>query len=213
MGPDTSGSDSWVPKAAPKPAAVEPEMPEPPKEPMQVASIPKSRPVDNSVDNLLKMAEEGKGEMPHESDHWVPQKTALPNPEAALNKEIARAREEEKKQAVAVKPAPPVRHDVNNPEEGVLPVSSFEKFSGPLYGRHREYERRFYPGKRANAKVPHDFYVDEVDRKKEIHNIYYYQHLKGKAPRLVAVERHDRVSFMGNYDIEKEDKGKISEIN
>jgi len=107
----------------------------------------------------------------------------------------------------------PERRDVNNPEERVLPVSSFEKFSGPLYGRHREYERRFYPGKKPKAKVPHDFYVDEVDRKKEIHNIYYYQHLKGKAPKLVAVERHDKVSFMGNYDIDKEDKGKISEYN
>src|SRR5205807_1983345 len=139
-GPDTSASDSWVPKATPKPAVVEPEMPEPPKESMKVASLPKSRPVDNSVDNLLKMAEQGKGEMPHESDHWVPRKTAMPSPEVDLNKEIARVREQERQQAAATKPKVQIRHDVNNPEEGVLPVSSFEKFSWPLYGRHREYE-------------------------------------------------------------------------
>jgi hypothetical protein len=83
-----------------------------------------------------------------------------------------------------------------------------------MYGRHREYERRFYPGRKSKSKAPeHDFYVDEVDRKKEIHNVYYYTHQKGKAPRLVAVERHDKVSFMGNYDIDKEDKGKISTYN
>ena len=107
-----------------------------------------------------------------------------------------------------------VRSDVNNPEEGVLPVSTFEKFSGPMYGRHREYERRFYPGKKSKkSSMDYDFYVEEIDRKKEIHNVYFYKHQKGKAPKLVAVERHDRVSFLGNYDIEKEDKGKISSYN
>jgi len=102
----------------------------------------------------------------------------------------------------------------NNPEEGVLPVSSFEKFSGPMYGRHREYERHFVPGRISSPKHPTmNFYVDEVDRKKEIHNIYFYAHQKGKGPRWVAVERHAKVSFRGNYDIEKEDSGKISTYN
>src|SRR5262249_23288963 len=127
-----------------------------------------------------------------------------------LNKELARIQKQEKEQA-APKPAPKIRHDVNNPEEGVLPVSSFEKFSGPMYGRHREYERRFFPGKSSKPGAPtHDFYVEEVDRKKEIHNVYFYKHEKGKAPKLVGVERHEKVSFLGNYDIDKEDKGKIS---
>ncbi len=212
-GPDTSGSDAWVPKAVPKAVVADVPAQEAAKESMKVAMVPRSAPVDNSVDNLLKMANEGKGEMPRESDTWVPKKTATPKPDVDLNKELLRVRAEEKKNA-APKPKVQVRHDINNPEEGVLPVSSFEKFSGPMYGRHREYERRFYPGKKQKSKVPdHDFYVDEVDRKKEIHNVYYYQHQKGKAPRLVAVERHDKVSFMGNYDIEKEDKGKVSSYN
>lgn len=102
-----------------------------------------------------------------------------------------------------------VKRDVNNPEEGVLPVNQFEKFSGPRYGRHREYERRFFVGKRPNGKLKnYDFYVDEVDRKKEIHNVYYYKRDKS-IPKLVAVERHERVTFLSNYDVDTEDKGKI----
>jgi hypothetical protein len=130
-----------------------------------------------------------------------------------LNKEIQRVRAEERRRAVPEKKAP-IKRDVNNPEEGVLPVSSFEKFSGSMYGRHREYERRFYPGKLKKSSAPqHDFYVDEVDRKKEFHNIYFYQYQKGKPPRLVAVQRHEKVSFRSNYDIDKEDKGKLSTYN
>jgi hypothetical protein len=213
-GPDTSESDKWAPKATPKQTAREPEVPEAAQEPVKVAMVPKSGPVDNSVDNLLKMANAGKEEAPRDSDTWVPKKTAAVNPEAEINKELARVQAEERKQEAPKPKVQPIRQDVNNPEEGVLPVSSFEKFSGPMYGRHREYERRFYPGKKSKSKAPvHDFYVDEVDRKKEIHNIYYYTHQKGKAPRLVAVERHDKVSFMGNYDIDKEDSGKISTYN
>jgi hypothetical protein len=205
MGPDTTASDAWVPKP-------EPVRKEPPPEaatPVKVAmAVPP--PVDNSVEALLKMSSEGKTQIPAGGDTWVPRKTVAPKPEVDLDKEVTRIRAQEKLKEVK-KPEVKVRRDVNNPEEGVLPVSSFEKFSGPMYGRHREYERRFYAGKKARTKAPsHDFYVDEVDRKKEIHNVYYYVHLKGKAPKLVAVERHSRVSFLGNYDIEKEDKGKIS---
>jgi len=212
-GPDNSGGDSWVPKSTPKTAVVDLDTPPPPEEPVKVASLPKSRPVDNSVDNMLKMANEGKEAMPGDGDKWVPQKTSLPAPDMDLNSEISRVRQQEKKQAAVVKAQPQIRRDVNNPEEGVLPVSSFEKFSGPMYGRHREYERHFNPGKRPSVSVLHDFYVDEVDRKKEVHNIYYYQHLKGKVPKLVAVERHEKVSFRSNYDIEKEDTGSISQYN
>ena len=206
-GPDTTEGDKWVPKAVAKPVVAEPEVPQ---EPVKVAMVPKAAPVDNSIENMLKMAGQEKSEMPHESDTWVPKKMAAPKADVDLNKELARIRQEEKRKA-APKPVVTMRRDVNNPEEGVLPVSSFEKFSGPLYGRHREYERRFFPGKKAKVKAPdHDFYVEEIDRKKEIHNVYFYQHLKGKAPKLVAVERHEKVSFLGNYDIEKEDKGKIT---
>ena len=209
-GPDTSEGDAWVPKKTPKPVV---ESVKPPQEPVQVAMIPKPAPVDNSVENILKIANEKGAKESHESDTWVPQKTQKPNLEVDIDREVQRIRAQENKQAAERKTAR-IKRDVNNPEEGVLPVSSFEKFSGSMYGRHREYERRFVPGKNKLAKVPdHDFYVDEIDRKKEIHNIYYYVHQKGRGPRLIAVERHEKVTFLGNYDIEKEDSGKISIYN
>jgi hypothetical protein len=209
-GPDTSEGDSWVPKKTPKPevvASAEPADTE--QEPVRVAMAARPAPVDNSVDNLLRIAGQGSG-VPHESDTWVPSKTRSVNAEADIDREVAQVRAQEKQQAVVHKVVK-IKQDINNPEEGVLPVSTFEKFSGPMYGRHREYERRFFPGKKAHAKVPdYNFYVDEVDRKKEIHNVYFYVHQKGKGPRLVAVERHVKVSFLGNYDIDKEDKGKLT---
>jgi hypothetical protein len=209
-GPDTSASDSWTPKPVPKPVVTEQAESER-QEPVKVAMLPKQAPMDNSVENLLKISDQSKSMMPHESEAWVPKKAPpVVHSEVDLNKELTRIQQQEKMKA-ATKEAPRIKSDVNNPEEGVLPVSSFEKFSGPMYGRHREYERRFVAGKQKSAKVPeHDFYVDEVDRKKEIHNVYFYVHQKGKAPKLVAVERHDQVTFLGNYDIEKENKGKIS---
>jgi len=214
-GPDTSEGDTWVPKAAPKPVVSEPVEPPTPQEPMKVAMAPEPvTPVDNSVENLLKIANERVPAAPRESDAWVPQKTSMTKPEVDIDREVARIRARESQEAAAKRNTVGIKRDINNPEEGVLPVSSFEKFSGPMYGRHREYERRFVPGKKKRAKVPdHDFYVDEVDRKKEIHNVYYYMHQKGKGPKLVAVERHEKVSFLGNYDIEKEDKGKLSTYN
>lgn len=215
-GPDTGDSDKWVPKKVvmPKPAP-EPELPATSKQ-TKVAMLPKAQ-VDNSIDGLLKKAGEAKGEMPREGDSWVPKNSkAISKEELDMNAELARIKKEEKEKQKKIAPSVKVKRDVNNPEEGVLPVSSFEKFSGPMYGRHREYERRFHAGKRGRIakEVPeHDFYVDEVDRKKEIHNVYYYKHEPGKAPRLVGVQKHDKVSFLSNYDIGKEDSGKISKYN
>jgi len=180
-----------------------------------MAPVPAAH-VDNSVENLLKIANERQPAALRDSDAWVPKKPSAVKPEVDIDREVARVRTQENRkiEETAKRNSVRVRRDINNPEEGVLPVSSFEKYSGPMYGRHREYERRFVPGKKKRAKVPdHDFYVDEIDRKKEIHNVYYYLHQKGKGPKLVAVERHERVSFLGNYDIEKEDKGKISTYN
>ena len=206
-GPDTTGSDQWVPKATKAAAPPEEEVPPPPT---QVAMVPKRAPVDNSLESILKeAAENAKASAPTESESWVPKKAGSAganNSEAEINAELAKVRAMDKP---AVKPLPKVRKDINNPEEGVLPVNQFEKFSGPRYGRHREYERRFFYGKRPKAPVKeYDFYVDEVDRKKEIHNVYYYKR-DAKVPKLVAVERHENVTFMSNYDVDKEDKGKI----
>ena len=194
-------SDQWHPKqGAPAPAEDET------APPVQVAMMPKNLPPpDTSADGLMKIAAEGQGAVPNEGDRWKPQATKAVASDQDVTAEINRLRAE--RQA----PPPPVKvkRDINNPEEGVLPVNSFERFSGPRYGRHREYERRFNYGKRAKAMVSnYDFYVDEVDRKKEIHNIYYYQ--KGKAPKLVAIERHSHVTFLDNYDVDTEDKGKVT---
>ncbi len=79
-GPDTSEGDKWVPKPVPKPK--QEVIPEAAPPPTQVAMIPKPAPVDNSVENLLKMAEKDKSQATHESDAWVPQKTETPKPDA-----------------------------------------------------------------------------------------------------------------------------------
>jgi hypothetical protein len=212
-GPDTTGSDSWVPTATSNPAEPEEEPVVQPVQKRQLAMMPVSAPVDNSVDRLLKMADQKGKATSEEGDSWMPKQVSAPKPDVEFNQELARIREQEKKKSAPTK-VMSIQQDINNPEEGVMPVSSFEKSSGSMFGRHREYERRFSPGHKRQSKAPdHDFYVDEVDRKKEIHNIYFYKQTKGKAPRLVAVERHEKISFMGNYDIDKEDVGKITVYN
>jgi hypothetical protein len=56
----------------------------------------------------------------------------------------------------------------------------------------------------------YDFYVDEVDRKKETHNVYFYKNMgKDEAPKLIAMQKHSKVTFLGNYDVDKEDSGKL----
>jgi hypothetical protein len=64
-----------------------------------------------------------------------------------------------------------------------------------------------------NKKSPvkgYDFYIDEVDRKQEKHYLYYYKlDPKTKKSKLIATEKHEQVTFLGNYDIGSEDKGKI----
>lgn len=199
-GPDTSASDQWVPKPMKAPKVRE--------EPVQVAMAPAASPVtkpyDSTVANVTPLSPQAAAA---ESDAWVPRKTVLAPADADIRKELSQLKSQ---RPAEHKPVVKINHDINNPEAGVLPVNSFEKFSGPRYGRHREYERRLYFGKKPKSPVQgYDFYVDEVDRKKEIHNVYYYR--KGKVPKLVAVEKHDRVTFMENYDVDKEDKGKISE--
>ncbi len=203
----SADSDAWVPKGVKTPSNVEADLAALPKDTKQVARVPKTPSVNDAFLNVPLSNEP----VTQAGDTWVPKKGAVdaPSAEAQMNHELKRIREEEKQQKV-VASKPLIKRDVNNPEEGVLPVSSFEKFSGSMYGRHREYERRFYPGKKAKSKAPeHDFYVDEVDRKQEIHNIYFYQHRKGKAPKLVAVQKHENVTFRSNYDIDTEDSGDL----
>ncbi len=213
-GPDTGSADAWVPKATPpRPKNADVEDPALAAA-MKVASLPK--PVRGgassaSIDDLLKMAAQSKTAVPSEGDAWVPksQTSAARRTEADINAELARVRQMESRQKKAEEASklPVVHQDVNNPEEGVLPIHAFEKFSGPRFGRHREYERRVYWGKRAQAPVKdYDFYVDEVDRKKEYQVIYYYR--KGKVPKLVAQERFGDVKFLSNYDVDVSKSGK-----
>lgn len=196
----SSDSDGWVPNNA-APAPANEVIPEPKA---------KTKKAKNNIDDLMKIASLNEGAVPDEANAWVPRKTVLPPPDADIHDELKRARQQKKVEVPVVK----LNRDVNNPEEGVLPANSFEKFSGPHYGRHREYERRLYFSKKSNAPLTskeYDFFVDEVDRKKEFHNVYYYVHeAKGHPPRLVAVEKHDRVTFMSNYDVDKENKGKVT---
>jgi hypothetical protein len=191
-------SDKWKPGNKKPAPAVDPDIP-------QVAMIPKPVSREVQLDNMIHAAQDGKT-VTADGDAWTPKKApAIPKPDLETQAEIAQVRAQKPAPVVQVK----VKRDINNPEEGVMPVNEFEKFAGGRYGRHREYERRFYYGQRPKAPVKnYDFYIDEVDRKKEIHNVYYYK--KGKAPQLMAVERHTRVTFLSNYDVEKEDKGKVT---
>lgn len=212
-GPDTQAADAWVPKEVKPRAAVEPEVPVPSVP--QVASVPK--PPSPSISDLLEAAAASRQAVPGESDAWVPRDVKTPSrpTEKEIQVELARVKKLEAEQAAleakSRAQAAPVKKDIGNPEEGVLPIHAFEKFSGGRYGRHREYERRVFWGKRAKAPIQnYDFYVDEVDRKKEIQNIYYYQ--KGKVPKLVAQERYADVKFLSNYDVDtaKLEKPKVT---
>lgn len=213
-GPDTAGADAWTPKETPKRKA-EPEEDLALKAAMKVASVPKpttpSPAVNPSIDDLLKVAAESKKAVPSESESWVPKtstskRNKADDADVAAEIERVKKMEARKEKAAAASPVIAVRQDVNNPEEGVLPIHSFEKFSGARYGRHREYERRVYWGKRPKAPVEnYDFYVDEVDRKKEFQTIYYYQ--KGKVPKLVAQEKYSSVKFLSNYDVDSAKNG------
>ena len=56
----------------------------------------------------------------------------------------------------------------------------------------------------------YEFYIDEVDRKQEKHYLYYYKiEPRTKKAKLIATEKHEQVTFLSNYDIGSEDKGKI----
>ena len=108
-------------------------------------------------------------------------------------------------------PVVKVNRDINNPEEGVLPYYSLEKYSGAQFGRHREFERRVMYKQNKNSPMKgYEFYIDEVDRKQEKHYLYYYKiDPATKKAKLIATEKHERVTFLTNYDIGSEDKGKI----
>lgn len=106
---------------------------------------------------------------------------------------------------------PKVSHDINNPEEGSRAAPILEKVSGPMYGRHHEYERRVIFKQNPQSTVRgYDYYIDEVDRKEERHFLYYYKREKDKKPKLIAVEKHHHVTFLSNYDVGNEGEGKIT---
>lgn len=101
------------------------------------------------------------------------------------------------------------RREERTKKEEILP-STFEKTSGPAMGRHREYERRFIAGRNRSSSAPaHDFYIDEVDRAKKVHTIYYYARSASGVPKLVALERRPIAGFNAQYDIAKEEKGTV----
>jgi len=83
-----------------------------------------------------------------------------------------------------------------------IAVSSFEKFSGPMYGRHRGYERRFYPEK-DKAKVPTMIYVTRLTAKKEIHNVVLLSDTRRAKPETRGCWTAFARVVLGNYDIEK----------
>ncbi|OGR89923.1 MAG: hypothetical protein A2992_00905 [Elusimicrobia bacterium RIFCSPLOWO2_01_FULL_59_12] len=160
-------------------------------------------------DEMVPMSEEVRrgGRVTEGSEAWSPSATA---PKLSAKEQQTLAMLNNLKQVAPV-PVVKVNRDVNNPEEGVKPFYSLEKFSGPQYGRHREFERRvIYKQNRKSAVKGYEFYIDEVDRKQEKHYLYYYKvDPKTKKAKLIATEKHEQVAFLSNYDIGSEDKGKI----
>jgi hypothetical protein len=197
-------SDAWAPEAVSVPLPeVEATPPPTPVVKVAVAKRPATRPLseEEQIQNAVQLAKKTQ----LASDAWSPSAVAVkPEKEKDLSF-LDRIRPPPAK--------PKIKRDVGNPEAGVLPVSSFERFEGPMYGRHREFERRvIYTANRRSPVKGYDFYVDEVNRKEEFHNLYYYKFDKNKKPRLIAVEKHDHVTFLSNYDVDvfKEGKGKIT---
>ena len=199
-------SDQWSPTQSPRPAP----LPDKVLEAMDAAakanasrrSSKRSAPADDLVPGPA-------GNAPLESDGWTPSRS---RPKLDAKEEQTLAFLERLKPIVH--PAK-VNKDVNNPEEGVMPFNELEKFSGPQYGRHREFERRVvYKPNRHSPVQGYDFYVDEVNRKQETHTLYYYKiDPKSKQAKMIAVEKHDHVAFLSNYDIEADGKGKISNLH
>lgn len=188
-------SDSWNPKTMEVPPAADVTS--------QPAAGSASTRKKRAGDELVPSRVGSGGGM--ESDTWSPvQKKAKLDP-----------REEQTLAMVSkigtATPKPKVSKDINNPEEGVNPFMSLEKFSGPEYGRHREFERRAIYKQNKHSQIQgYDFYIDEVDRKEERHYLYYYKvDPKTKSAKLIGIEKHDHVTFLSDYDIKSDGKAKI----
>jgi hypothetical protein len=185
-----------VPPAAAAPKGQE-ALPVLPAEPVLSSATP--QPVAPPAQTLI----------PIESDHPFPEK-ARPAPEAPariidvpIDRDVWRMRDEERKRRM--------EREAAKQKQEELRLSAFEKFSGPKLGRHWEYERRFVPGRnRFSQAPPHDFYIDEVDRAKKVHNIYFYAHEISGTPRVVAIERRRISAFDSDYGVKKEDQGHIT---
>ena len=75
----------------------------------------------------------------------------------------------------------------------------------PSGSKHRMY------GKRPTSPVKnYDYYTDEVDRKKEVHILSFYRHEASGRNKLVAVQTHENVTFLSNYDIASDGPAKVS---
>lgn len=199
----TLDSDAWTPQPVPPPAAerepvaVSAARQTPAKRRAQAAEKPLSE--AEQMQRAVQLAKRTS----LESDSWSPKPVRL---QAEKEPDFSFL---EKIKPPTQKPA--IKQDIGNPEEGVLPVNSFDKFDGPMYGRHREFERRvIYTHNRRSPVKGYDFYVDEVNRKEEYHHLYYYKFDKHQKPKLIAVEKHDHVTFLSNYDVGREGKGKIT---
>jgi len=171
----------------------------------------KKRKRSQSGDEMAPMSDDVRrgGQVTEGSAEWSPVASAKLSPQ------------EQRTQAMlnSLKPMPQtgtsvivkVNRDVNNPDDAMKPFYSLEKFSGPQFGRHREFERRvIYKQNNKSPVKGYDFFIDEVDRKQEKHYLYYYKvDPKTKKAKLIATEKHEKVTFLSNYDIGSEDAGKI----
>ena len=207
-------SDQWTPKpAAPPPSDAELGL----NQAMEGSPTRRSARLPTgqagskkSYDDMVPLSDQVKrgGQGGDGSDTWSPTRRSpkLDSKEEQALAMIAALRSN------TVQPVVKVNRDINNPEEGVRPFYSLEKYSGAQFGRHREFERRvIYKQNQRSSLKGYDFFIDEVDRKQEKHYLYYYKiDSATKKAKLIATEKHEHVTFLSNYDIGSEDKGKIN---
>jgi hypothetical protein len=199
-------SDQWTPKPAPATPS-DAELGITNLEDISGKRAGRPKKVSDDMAGMSDAVKSG-GQVGEGSEAWEPKSTSQ---KLSAKEEQQLAMANNLKPNVGASRPVKVNRDVNNPEEGVLPFYSLEKYSGAQYGRHREFERKvIYKQNKKSPVKGYDFYIDEVDRKQEKHYLYYYKlDPKTKKSKLIATEKHEQVTFLGNYDIGSEDKGKI----
>ncbi len=99
---------------------------------------------------------------------------------------------------------------INNPEKGIELWDNRNVSTGPRYGIFREFERRVIPAEEKKSGLPdYEYTVEEVNRRKGTHVIFYYKTSPAQKPILVATEKMKNLTFLSNYAILSEERDRL----